>query len=108
MEKTATLNLRVNPTVKERAEEVLSRLGIPMSTAIDMYLNQIFLTGGIPFDVKLPQAPNIINTDLMTTAELHAKLQKGYDDIEAGYVQNAISAFECDGTVSDSGRDTET
>ena len=41
MEKTATLNLRVNPTVKERAEKVLSQLGVPMSTAIDMYLNQI-------------------------------------------------------------------
>ena len=40
MEKTATLNLRVNPAVKERAEAVLSRLGVPMSTAIDMYLNQ--------------------------------------------------------------------
>ena len=45
MEKTATLNLRVNPTVKERAEKVLSQLGVPMSTAIDMYLNQISLTG---------------------------------------------------------------
>lgn len=30
MEKTATLNLRVNPTVKQRAEDVLTRLGIPM------------------------------------------------------------------------------
>lgn len=39
MEKTATLNLRINPVVKERAEEVLSQLGIPMSTAINMYLN---------------------------------------------------------------------
>ena len=47
MEKTATLNLRVNPTVKERAEKVLSQLGVPMSTAIDMYLNQISLTGGL-------------------------------------------------------------
>lgn len=93
MEKTATLNLRVNPTVKERAEEVLSRLGIPMSTAIDMYLNQISLTGGIPFAVTLPKVPNSINMDLMTTDELHAKLQRGYDDIEAGNVQNAASAF---------------
>ena len=49
MEKTATLNLRVNPTVKDRAERVLSQLGVPMSTAIDIYLNQISLTGGIPF-----------------------------------------------------------
>ena len=51
MEKTATLNLRVNPAVKENAEAVLSKLGIPMSTAINMYLNQISLTGGIPFPV---------------------------------------------------------
>lgn len=93
MEKTATLNLRVNPAVKERAEEVLSRLGVPMSTAIDMYLNQISLTGGIPFAVTLPKVPDAINMDIMTKSELHAKLQKGYDDIEKGNVQNAADAF---------------
>ena len=38
MEKTATLNLRVNPTVKEQAEMVLARLGVPMSTAIILML----------------------------------------------------------------------
>ena len=38
-----TLNLRVNPTVKQQAEDVLKQLGIPMATAIDMYLR----TGGI-------------------------------------------------------------
>ena len=37
MEKTMTLNLRVNPTVKQQAEDVLKQLGIPMATAIDMY-----------------------------------------------------------------------
>lgn len=94
MEKTATLNLRVNPVVKERAEEVLARLGVPMSTAIDMYLNQISLTGGIPFAVTLPKAPKEVNADMMTAAELHAKLQRGYDDMEAGKVQNAADAFE--------------
>ena len=66
MGKTATLNLRINPTVKQRAEDVLTRLGIPMSTAIDMYLNQISLTGGIPFAVTLPKAPSSLNADLMT------------------------------------------
>ena len=73
MEKTATLNLRVNPTVKERAEAVLSRLGVPMSTAIDMYLNQISLTGGIPFTVTLPKAPDSLNVDQMTDEEFHVK-----------------------------------
>ena len=65
MEKTATLNLRINPTVKQRAEDVLTRLGIPMSTAIDMYLNQISLTGGIPFAVTLPKVPSSLNADMM-------------------------------------------
>lgn len=93
MEKTATLNLRVNPIVKQRAEDVLTRLGIPMSTAIDMYLNQISLTGGIPFAVALPNAPAVLNADVMTTREIHSKLQEGYEDMQAGKVQDASSAF---------------
>lgn len=93
MEKTATLNLRVNPAVKEKAENVLAQLGIPMSIAIDMYLNQISLVGGIPFSVVLPKAASSVNADLMTTDELHAKLEKGYADIEKGNVQDAAAAF---------------
>lgn len=93
MEKTATLNLRVNPAVKQRAEDVLSRLGIPMSTAIDMYLNQISLTGGIPFPVTLPKVPASVNADLISVEEIHSKLQEGYEDVKAGRVQDAASAF---------------
>ncbi len=48
MEKTMMLNVRVSPSVKQQAEDVLKQLGIPMATAIDMYLRQITLTGGIP------------------------------------------------------------
>ena len=93
MEKTATLNLRVNPSVKQRAEDVLSRLGIPMSTAIDMYLNQISLTGGITYSICLPKAPQSLNMDVMSAEEIHNKLQEGYEDVKAGRVQDAASAF---------------
>lgn len=40
MGKTVTLNLRVSPDAKQGAEAVLKQLGIPMSTAIDLYLRQ--------------------------------------------------------------------
>ena len=93
MDKSATLNLRVNPAIKEQAETVLKQLGIPMATAIDMYLRQISLTGGIPFAVSLPKAPAALNADDMTEAELRAALQAGYDDAEAGNVRDASSAF---------------
>ena len=93
MANTTTLNLRVNPTVKRQAEEILSELGIPMSTAINMYLRQINMTGGIPFSIELPKAPKTFNSDLMTNEELHHKLQNGYDDAEAGRVRSASTAF---------------
>lgn len=76
MEKTTTLNLRINPDVKRRAEEVLSQLGMPMSTAIDIYLKQIAMIGGIPFSVTLPKAPVSLNADLMTIDDIHAKLKE--------------------------------
>ena len=89
MGKTATLNLRVNPDVKENAESVLEQLGIPMATAIDMYLKQISLVGGIPFSVVLPKAASSVNADM----QIHQKLEKGYADIEKGNVEDAASAF---------------
>lgn len=93
MEKTATLNLRVSPEVKLQAEQILKQLGIPMSTAVDMFLRQVSLTGGIPFAVALPEAPAAINTDAMLTEQVRAALQAGYDDMLDGKVEDATTAF---------------
>ncbi|MCO5215796.1 MAG: type II toxin-antitoxin system RelB/DinJ family antitoxin [Thermomicrobiales bacterium] len=93
MEKTATLNLRVNPEVKQQAEHVLKQLGVPMATAVDMFLRQIGMTGGIPFEVSLPKAPPELNADLMTTEQLRAELMAGYQDMLDGNVQDAATAF---------------
>ena len=93
MEKTATINLRVNPTLKSDAEIILARLGIPMSTAVDMFLNQIVLRGGIPFSVTVPKPPLDVDASQMTEAQLHAKLRRGFDDYRAGRTQNAADAF---------------
>lgn len=49
--------------------------------------------GAIEVSVTLPKVPDTINMDLMTTEELHEKLQEGFDDIKTGNVQNASSAF---------------
>ena len=59
MSKTANVFTRVDPTLKEQAETVLSQLGISMSTAMGMFLQHLVLQRGIPFDVKLPQTTPI-------------------------------------------------
>lgn len=94
MEKSETLNLRVNTILKKDAEAVLGRLGVSMSTAVDMFLNQIVLTGGIPFDVTLPSAPESIDMTKMSIDEIHDKIQKGYESYKEGRTQSAAKAFE--------------
>ena len=94
MEKSATLNLRINPELKANAEMILSRLGIPMSTAVDMFLNQVVLSGGIPFSVTLPKMPANIDASQMTDEQFHAKLQKGYNDYLASNTVDAKEIFK--------------
>ncbi len=93
MEKSTTLNVRVNPIIKQQAEDVLKQLGVPMATAVDMFLRQITLTSGIPFDVTLPKAPAAINADAMTVEQLHAELLAGYADMKEENTQDASTAF---------------
>lgn len=52
--KTATVLARVDPALKEQAERILNRLGVPPSLLINMLYNQIVLTKRIPFDIALP------------------------------------------------------
>lgn len=55
MARTSNVFARVDPKIKEQAEQVLDRLGIHMSNAVTMFLRQVVLQRGIPFDIKLPQ-----------------------------------------------------
>lgn len=93
MEKSATLNIRINPEVKKSAEAVLFQLGVPMATAIDMFLKQVTLTGGIPFAITLPKMPDSISADLMNTKQLRDELDKGLDDIANKRVRPAKEVF---------------
>ena len=93
MEKNATLNIRISPEVKKSAETVLSQLGVPMATAIDMFLKQVTLTGGIPFAVTLPKAPDRVNMDMMSTSQIRDMLNEGLSDIDYGRVDPAREAF---------------
>ncbi len=54
MARTATIQARIDPVVKERAQQILNTLNISLSEAISLYLTQISLNRGIPFDVKIP------------------------------------------------------
>ena len=54
MAKTAIIQTRVDPVLKNNAQIILKKLNISMSEAISMYLSQITLHNGIPFEIKIP------------------------------------------------------
>ena len=54
MAKTAMITTRVEPELKAEAEKVLSKLGISTTEAINLFLSQVRLRKGLPFDVKIP------------------------------------------------------
>ena len=86
--RTANVFTRVDPETKEQAEAILNQLGIPMSNAIGMFLKQIVMQRGIPFDMKIPvSVPVAIGS--MTKEQFNMELQKGMDDIAAGRVISA-------------------
>lgn len=92
MAKTANLYARIEPNVKEQAEAILAALGIPASNAITMFYKQIILQRGIPFEMKLPTARPVDVSEL-SEDQLHAELQKGYDDALAGRTKPASDVF---------------
>ena len=88
MARTANVFARVEPEIKEEAEHILDCLGIPMSNAVGMFLRQVVLQKGIPFDVKLPVDDSILMMDSLSREQLYAELEKSMEDIRAGRVHS--------------------
>lgn len=88
MARTANIYTRVDPVVKEQAEQILDQLGIPMSNAIGMFLRQVVIHNGIPFDMKLPVRRSLVYDELSKEV-FEKEIQKGFDDIKNGKVYSA-------------------
>ena len=52
--KTANITARVEPDVKVRATAILKKIGLSTSEAVNLFLNQVILNRGMPFDVRIP------------------------------------------------------
>ena len=93
MPKSSSVYTRVEPELKEQVEQILSRLGIPMANAINLFLNQIVLQKGIPFDVKLPRtAP--LDCSAMSPEQFDAEIEKGFASLNAGKTVSASQVRE--------------
>lgn len=80
---TTNLNIRTDKDIKETAEKIYSRLGLNMTTAINMFLRASIRENGIPFDLKL----NIPNDETIKALDEGTMIAnddnvKSYDSID--------------------------
>ena len=80
--KDATVSARVEFDVKTQAEDILERLGIPVSVVINSLYRQIIYKHGVPFSLTVPREPKTLDT--MSDAELNAKLQHSFEQSLSG------------------------
>ena len=66
--KTETLHIRVSQEVKEEAEILLNQMGMSTSEAVNIFLSQVIINGGIPFLIRA-KIPNETTRQAMYEAE---------------------------------------
>ncbi|MCD6117650.1 type II toxin-antitoxin system RelB/DinJ family antitoxin [bacterium] len=72
MARTAVIQARIDPEIKKKAQNIFSELNITMSEAISLFLTQVTLNRGIPFDIRIPNRLTARTlSDSETGKELH-------------------------------------
>jgi len=72
MSKTAMIRARMEPDLKQDAEQVLAEVGLSPTEAIRLFYRQVSLHGGLPFEVRVP---NKITRDAIAEVRSGKKLK---------------------------------
>ena len=80
---TTPTQIRIDSNIKKQASELFAGLGLDMSTAVNLFLYQCVLRGGLPFSIEQPRY-NEETIRAMAEALHVSKDQnvKGYDSID--------------------------
>lgn len=76
--KDAIVKARIEPSLKRETEVILDRLGISTTEAIRMFLTQVRLHNGLPFELRIPNA-----TTRAAINELESGKGKRFASVEA-------------------------
>lgn len=49
-----TTSIKLDKDIKQEAQEIFAKLGLTLGEAINLFLNQVKLNKGLPFEVKIP------------------------------------------------------
>lgn len=59
MHKSAIVNVRIEPILKDSAESILYKIGLSPAEAVRLFYTQICLNNGLPFAISIPTTKTI-------------------------------------------------
>ena len=80
---TAPTQIRIDADIKKQATDLFHNLGLDMSSAVNLFLHQCVLRGGLPFNVEMPRYSQR-TLDAVEEAKLISRNPdvKGYNTME--------------------------
>lgn len=78
--KTSTFQMRINPEIKNQAEQLFQNCGMTLTDAINVFIQQAMNAGGMPFIVTQNSREALRNQAI---ARLMAEIQKGRDSVRS-------------------------
>lgn len=81
MEKSILVSFRTKPEIKKKADVIFETLGISKTEAFNMFLSNVILNNGIPFEVKIPNKETL---EAVEDVENKRNLTS-YDNLEEMY-----------------------
>ncbi len=78
--KTATFQMRINPDIKQRAEQVFANCGMTLTDAINVFIQQSVNADGLPFIVTQNSAEALRNQAI---AQLMKEIKAGRDSVKS-------------------------
>lgn len=83
MAHTAVVYARIDSALKQEAEELLNKMGISPSSAIQMLYSQILLTKAFPFQPGTPTR-RPLGLGELSKEQIEEELRKGLESLRAG------------------------
>mgnify|MGYP004643343397 FL=1 len=87
---TVPTQVRIDENVKKQANELFAQLGLDMSSAMNIFLRQCILRGGLPFTVELPQ----YKSDVLEAMEESKKITQEAKEKRYSSFQEALNDID--------------
>lgn len=73
---TTPTQIRIEENTKKEAVELLEGLGLNLSEAVNMFLRQVILRRGIPFEIKYPEETREFRPEVIEAMEEAKKISR--------------------------------